>query len=90
MQHLEFNAFSKIKFEILPHTRYVDKTFLIIPFDKLDFILSFFNSYQSRLKFTFITENNNSIIFLNHKLIADSNKSIIQNFRIFNRTSCLI
>ena len=62
--------------------RYVDDTFFIIPKDKIDYVLKKFTAYHPRLKFTHEIENNNSIPFLNFKIIRDKDGI---NYTVKNR-----
>ena len=57
MQDLETDIFKKMEFDIPVYSRYVDDTFLLIPKDKIHYILTMFNSYHKRLQFTYELEN---------------------------------
>ena len=63
MQDLEISCLSQIDFHIPIYLRYVD-TFLIIPANKIEFLVTLFNSYHDRLRFTYEIENNNLQVFL--------------------------
>ena len=56
---LQTDIFKRIEFDIPVYFRYVDDTFLLIPKDKIHYILTMFNSYHKRLQFTYELENNN-------------------------------
>ena len=68
---------NKKSFEIQFIYSYVDDLILTIPYDKVDFILETFNSYDSFLKFTVEIEKDNSIPFLDTKLIRGNNQIIM-------------
>ena len=65
MQDLEHKVIHSLDFHLHTNYRYVDGTFLIIPHNKIDYVLQKFNSYHPCLKFTHEIESNNSISFLN-------------------------
>ena len=52
MQDLEHKVINSRGFHLHIYYRYVDDTFLIIPEDKINYVLQKFNSYHPRLKFT--------------------------------------
>jgi len=54
-----------LDFEISLYVRYVDDILEVIPREKIETILTNFNNYHDRLKFTYEVENNNIINFLN-------------------------
>ena len=64
IQDLEISCLSQIDFHIPIYLRCVD-TFSIIPANKIEFLVTLFNSYDGRLSFTYEIENNNSLSFLN-------------------------
>ena len=80
MQDLETDIFKRIEFDISFYFRYVDDTFLLIPEDKIHYILTMFNSYHKRLQFTYELENNNFFNFLNISVIKNSDDSISTNW----------
>ena len=63
MQDLKTDIFKRIEFDIPVYFSYVDDTFLLIPKDKIHYILTMFNSYHKRLQFTYELENNNCLNF---------------------------
>ena len=69
MQDLEHKVIDNLDFHLHTYYRYVDDTFLVIPDNKIDYVLQKFNSYHPRLKFTHEIESYNSISFLNIKII---------------------
>ena len=79
MQDLETDIFKRIQFDIPVYFCYVDDTFLLIPKDKIHYILTMFNSYHKRLQFTYDLENNNCLNFLNISVIKHSDNSILTN-----------
>ena len=71
MQDLEISCLSQIDIHVPIYLRYVDDTFLIIPANKIEFLVTFFNSYHDRLRFTYEIESNNSLTFLNINLVRN-------------------
>ena len=76
MDDLETKCLEKLDFKVSLYFRYVDDIIAVIPRDKVDTILNIFNGYHDRLKFTHELENNNSISFLNTKIIRKDNTLI--------------
>lgn len=60
--------------------RYVDDTVLFVPNDKIHDTLNVFNSYHPRLQFTFEREQNNSITFLDIKIIKNDDGTLKTNW----------
>jgi len=81
MEDLETNCLSRLDFKVHTFYRYVDDIFMVIPVEKLNFVLTTFNSYHSRLKFTYELENNNMLNFLNVSVIRDNGNIITNWFR---------
>jgi len=73
MQDLEEKIF-------IPYYRYVDNILLVCLKDVLYDIISKFNSYYERLKFTMKLEENYFLNFLDIFLIVKDNKIIIDRF----------
>ena len=73
---LEECCINKLSFSPLFYGRYVDDIFTIIPNDKIDEMLYVFNAYDDRLKFTHETESNETLNFLELKLIRNNNRII--------------
>ena len=71
---LEEHCLSQLDFKPIFFVRYVDDILTCIPTDKTEHILNTFNSYHSRLQFTHELETDNSINFLDVKLIRHNNK----------------
>lgn len=76
MSLLESECLSQLDFNPLFYYRYVDDIITCIPFDKINTVVTTFNNFNEKLKFTFETENphNNSIPFLDILLIRKGNK----------------
>ena len=78
---LEKEILDKFDIEIPFYGRYVDDTFLIIPKNKIKFVLDTFNSYHERIKFTIEIEKDNKLNFLDMHLIRNNSEgSIISNW----------
>ena len=69
MQDLKISCLSQIDFHIPFYLRYFDDIFLIIPANKIEFLVTLFNSYHDRLSFTYEIENNNFLSFHNNNLV---------------------
>ena len=80
MQDLEHKVIDNLDFHLYTYYRYVNDTFLIIPDNKIDYGLQKFNSYHPRLKFTHEIESNNSISFLNFKIIKCKDGTILTDW----------
>ena len=61
MRSLEKYVFSEINY-IRCCQRYFDDIFMLIPKSKIDVVLGIFNSFDTRLKFTYETEINKQLI----------------------------
>jgi len=81
MEDLEIHCISRLDFNVHTFYRYVDDIFMIIPAEKLNSVLTTFNSYHSRLKFTYELEDNNMLNFLNISVIRDNGNIITNWFR---------
>jgi len=81
MDDLETNCLRNLNFTIHTYYRYVDDIFLIIPMTKIIGLLTTFNSYHPRLKFTYEVENNNSLSFLDVLLVRSDNMLISNWYR---------
>ena len=73
MTYLEVNCSNKLSFKPIFYKRYVDDIITGIPFTGVDVMLHCFNSHHAGLKFTFETELDKTINFLNTKIIWKSN-----------------
>ena len=58
----------------------MDDTFLIIPSNKIKDTIENFNSYHSRLKFTFELEIDNTLPFLNLLIIKNQDGTLVTNW----------
>lgn len=76
-----WHCLSSLNFVSPIYYRYVDDIFAIVPRTKTDEILSTFNNYYPRLKFTYEIEQNFSISFLNTMVIRCENILITNWFR---------
>jgi len=81
MEDLEIHCISRLDFNVHTFYRYVDDIFMIIPAEKLNSVLTTFNSYHSRLKFTYELEDDNMLNFLNISVIKDNGNIITNWFR---------
>ena len=80
LQDLEEEVLKKFSFSIQAYFQYVDDTFLIIPKNKIKEILKNFNSYHSRLNFTYESEIDNTLVFLNLLMIKNDDRTIDTNW----------
>ena len=80
LQDLEKVVLKKLSFKIHSYYRYVDDTFLIIPNNKIKDTIGNFNSYHSRLNFTFELEINNTLPFLNLLIIKNQDGTLVTNW----------
>ena len=69
LQDHEEDVLNKLSLKIYAYYRYADDTFLIIPKNMIKETLENFNSYYSRLKFTYELEFENTLSFLNLLMI---------------------
>ena len=81
MKDLEISCLSQIDFHIPIYLRYVDDTFLIIPANEIQLLVTLFNSYDGRLSFTYEIENNNSLSFLNINLVRNESHLLTNWYR---------
>jgi len=79
MEDLETLSLQKLDFIVHTYYRYVDDIF-IIPATKWDSVLKIFNSYHTRLKFTYEVECDNMLNFLNTSVIREDDGTIITNW----------
>lgn len=77
MDDLEKDCLKKLDFTPTFFYRYVDDIITCVPTEKINETIDIFNTYDNRLQFTFETEINNSINFLDLKLIKQDNGTII-------------
>jgi len=69
-----------LKADLIFYVRYIDHIALAAPTDKIDIILSKFNDYHDRLKFTIEYESNHCLSFLDLSLIRVNDELIIDWF----------
>jgi len=85
MEDLELTCLRDLKdlhdCDPLIYFRYVDDTLLCVRRDQVDLVLSVFNSYVDCLKFTCEIEENNSLSFLDLKLLRNNNRLITNWYR---------
>lgn len=79
MDDLETQCLSTFDFDVPMYYRYVDDIFTIIPKSRIPDVLNAFNNYHQRLRFTYETEVNNSINFLDMNIIR-CNGTLITNW----------
>jgi len=79
VEDLETASIGKLDFNVHVFYRYVDDIFMIIPKAKVDMMLTSFNSYHPRLKFTCETEKDNTLNFLNTSVIRADNGALLTN-----------
>ena len=72
---------SSLNFIVPIYYRFVDDVFAIVPRTKIDEIVTTFNNYHQRLKFTYELEVNSSISFLNATVIRFDNRLITNWYR---------
>lgn len=77
MDELLDNCLQSLNFNVPMIKKYVDDIVCMIPSGKENEILSVFNNYNPHLQFTIETETNNSVPFLDTKLIRLNNKIIL-------------
>ena len=68
LEELESDVISKINFPLPFFLRYVDDCLTAVPLNKCDYILSCFNKYNEKIKFTIEHEQNEKINFLDMTL----------------------
>lgn len=74
LEHVEETTLPKLSFNPVFFKRYVDDIITAVPKNKIDEILSTFNTYHPKLNFTLETEKNNTINFLDLSLFHQGNK----------------
>ena len=81
LELLETSCLKNYNKDVLLYKRYVDNCLLTVKKEKIEEILSSFNTYNNNLQFTIELETNNSINFLDLQLIRTNNKIITNWFR---------
>ena len=69
MVELENNLIHTISKDLACWKRYVDDTICFIKNDSIDYAISVLRSFHPSIQFTYETENNNSISFLEIELL---------------------
>lgn len=81
MEDLETHCLQLLPFKISTFYRYVDDIFAIIPAIKIQDTISIFNSFHPRLQFTYETEKQGALSFLDTIVIRDGENLITNWFR---------
>lgn len=77
LQFLESSIFALHNFEFLFYFRCVDDILVCLPEKNTNNMFSTFNSFNSKIQFTFEVESNNSINFLDVTIIREPNFNLI-------------
>lgn len=77
MSNLLHTCIEKLPFQVPLLYQYVDDLILAIPYTETNLVLQTFNSFDQYLEFTIELEENNSIPFLDTKIIRTQNNSLI-------------
>ena len=80
MEDLEIHAIQQLTVQPLFYFRYVDDIILCIPINTIDHTVNIFNSYDENLQFTVELSQNNSISFLDVKIIVNEQQKIITDW----------
>lgn len=80
LQDIENKALYRIGFKLPLFFRYVDDIILAVPNDHVNKITEIFNSFHERIQFTYETEVDRSISFLELNIKRDDNKLILDWF----------
>lgn len=75
--HLLDEIIQQLPFNVPLIKKYVDDIVMFVPAHLTDFTLDVFNNHNEHIKFTIEKENNNSVPFLDTKLIRTSENTII-------------
>ncbi|RLU19060.1 hypothetical protein DMN91_009418 [Ooceraea biroi] len=81
LDDLETSCMDILDFDIRMFCRYVDDVFMILPTDKINYVLDIFNNYHPRLKFTVEIESNDYINFLDTTVIRENGLLITNWYR---------
>ncbi|XP_015121934.1 uncharacterized protein LOC107044532 [Diachasma alloeum] len=76
MQDLEATCLDNLGFEVAFYKRYVDDIITAVPANSIQDVVRCFNSHHERLQFTFEEESNDSMPFLDLRLIRQGNSII--------------
>ncbi|XP_071582050.1 uncharacterized protein [Temnothorax nylanderi] len=77
MKDLETHCLAELNFCLSFFRRYVDDVIAIVPKDKINDVLTVFNNYHPRLKFTHEIEVDGAIPFLDTLIIRNGNRLLI-------------
>ena len=80
MEDLEIHAIQQLNVKPLFYFRYVDDIILCIPKNTIDHAIKIINSYDENLQFTVELSQNNSISFLDVKIIVHEQQKIITDW----------
>lgn len=80
MSELQNICLHKLSFDVPIFLRYVDDIFLSVPANKTDELLSTFNDYHPRLKFTLEIEKDNKLPFLDLLIIRQNDGHLITDW----------
>ena len=78
---MEVDCLNGLTYGVSVFYRYVDDVFAILPKDKVLEVVSVFNNYHPRLHFTYETEIDGCINFLDTTVIRDGNKLLTNWYR---------
>ncbi|XP_044747193.1 uncharacterized protein LOC123308546 [Coccinella septempunctata] len=82
MTYLIEKVLQKLKFIVVFIKLYVDDTITAIPSDKADELLSEFNSYHPRIKFTIEKEKDGELPFLDIKVVRGEDGSLLTKWYV--------
>ncbi|XP_077276910.1 uncharacterized protein LOC143905375 [Temnothorax americanus] len=81
MDDLETHCLQSLSFVISFYCRYVDDIFAVVPKSKIDELLTTFNNYHTRLKFTYEMETDSALNFFDTTVIREKNALITNWYR---------
>ena len=80
LEDVEKRALSSLDFVPLIYKRYVDDILVIIPSDKILDLVNAFNSIGHSIQFTYKTERNNALNYLDLNIIKTTDDKLITNW----------
>ena len=80
MEDLETDSINKLNFKPAFYFRYLDDIILCIPKNMIDHTVNTFNSYDENLQFTIELPQNNSVSFLDIKIIVNDKQHMITDW----------
>ena len=80
LEDVKKRALSSLDFVPLLYKRYVDDIFVIIPTGKILDLVNAFNSIDHSIQFTYKTERNNALNYLDLNIIKTSDNKLITNW----------